>query len=91
MSLFCRNPRAMDSYSMLRLGGSPHIKQLIINGDINDLDSLSHHIIAQMKTKFFTPPLNGILGLKELNGWSPIVIPDKETLVTDSGKIEGFG
>ncbi|CAG2120825.1 unnamed protein product, partial [Medioppia subpectinata] len=68
-------------------GGDLAVKQLITNGDVDDLDSHSHQILWRQKAEFFPTPLKGILGLKELNGWSSLTIPDKETIVTDSGKL----
>ncbi|XP_035214314.1 chromatin-remodeling ATPase INO80-like isoform X2 [Stegodyphus dumicola] len=37
---------------------------------------------------FHPPPLGGISAIRSQNGWSKIVIPCKETLVTDSGKLQ---
>ncbi|XP_021956408.1 chromatin-remodeling ATPase INO80 isoform X2 [Folsomia candida] len=37
---------------------------------------------------FFEPPVvGGLLGLGNVHGWSDILMPDKERLVTDSGKL----
>ncbi|GIY61515.1 chromatin-remodeling ATPase INO80 [Caerostris darwini] len=43
----------------------------------------------KLKQAVFHPqPLGGINALRPINGWSKIVIPEKETIVTDSGKLQ---
>lgn len=36
---------------------------------------------------FHPPPVGGLMGIAPLHGWSNINIPDKQTLVTDAGKL----
>ncbi|KAJ8926846.1 hypothetical protein NQ314_020697 [Rhamnusium bicolor] len=36
---------------------------------------------------FYPQPFSCVDNVRPVNGWSNIVIPDKETLVTDSGKL----
>ncbi|GBO26396.1 DNA helicase INO80 [Araneus ventricosus] len=44
---------------------------------------------ARLKQSLFHPqPVGGISAVRPPNGWSKIVIPDKETIVTDSGKLQ---
>ncbi|GFS53061.1 chromatin-remodeling ATPase INO80 [Nephila pilipes] len=40
------------------------------------------------QTSFHPQPLGGINAIRLQNGWSKIVIPAKETIVTDSGKLQ---
>ncbi|CAL1282320.1 unnamed protein product [Larinioides sclopetarius] len=44
---------------------------------------------ARLKQSLYHPqPAGGISAVRPLNGWSKIVIPAKETIVTDSGKLQ---
>lgn len=88
--LFCSNERAMRSYNVHKLGGSYAINHLLSHGDIDKLELNAHQVIESQKTRFFPSPLKGLLGCKQINGWSSILIPDKETLVTDSGKLKAL-
>lgn len=41
----------------------------------------------KQEPSFQCPPPVGLLSLRPITGWSSIVIPDKQTLVTDAGKL----
>lgn len=43
--------------------------------------------IAQTSTTFSVEPQGGISACTPINGWSNIIVPDKQTLVTDAGKL----
>ena len=75
-TIFCRNSRA-EQRSLVRLGSSPLVKRLILIGDLSE----------ELKTQFSHVSPKGLSRLKPLSGWSPIVLPDRGTLVSDSGKL----
>ncbi|CAH0562051.1 unnamed protein product [Brassicogethes aeneus] len=81
ISLYCYSRRA--AWGLIR-----HIEDYSFN-------SLNHYwskatgnqFVYRPAEKFYPQPANCIDIIRPLNGWSSIAIPDKETLVTDSGKL----
>lgn len=49
-------------------------------------ENSSFHI-SQMTSTFSVEPRGGISACTPINGWSNIIVPDKQTLVTDAGKL----
>ncbi|XP_050471357.1 chromatin-remodeling ATPase INO80 [Bombus huntii] len=43
--------------------------------------------LTQMTSTFSVEPHGGISACTPINGWSNIIVPDKQTLVTDAGKL----
>ncbi|XP_028398663.1 chromatin-remodeling ATPase INO80-like [Dendronephthya gigantea] len=50
--------------------------------------ALDHEYLEQRKHEFFPQPLGGFVGMDPKGGWSHIQIPDREILITDSGKMK---
>ncbi|CAB3990408.1 DNA helicase INO80-like [Paramuricea clavata] len=50
--------------------------------------ALDHEYLKQRKHLFFPQPLGGFVGMDPKGGWSHIQIPDREILITDSGKMK---
>lgn len=87
IDVYCNDQKALRWYHFEKLGGSQSINNLVLHGDIDNINAYPHQIINYYNRLFRPPNLRGIIGLRQPNGWSSIVIPDKETLVTDSGKL----
>ncbi|XP_019627273.1 PREDICTED: DNA helicase INO80-like [Branchiostoma belcheri] len=70
-------------YDLLRqqLGGAPEARPTVLHGSPE-----SHHQ-HQAGGWLFPPPAGGLAAVELAWGWSNIQIPDKEVLVTDSGKL----
>ncbi|KAI8484720.1 putative DNA helicase ino80 [Branchiostoma belcheri] len=70
-------------YDLLRqqLGGAPDARPTVLHGSPE-----SHHQ-HQAGGWLFPPPAGGLAAVELSWGWSNIQIPDKEVLVTDSGKL----
>ena len=83
----CYKQRAGQWQYLLNFGGNPFIQRLFNHGNVKSLDLHSHLVLKLQDTYFFPQKLGGLLGLNANNGWSPILIPNKETLVSDSGKL----
>ncbi|XP_076314264.1 chromatin-remodeling ATPase INO80-like isoform X1 [Tachypleus tridentatus] len=45
-------------------------------------------LVRQAANQFNPLPPGGLFSIQPMDGWSHILIPDKETLVTDSGKLD---
>uniref|UniRef100_A0A646QDS9 Chromatin-remodeling ATPase INO80 n=1 Tax=Hemiscolopendra marginata TaxID=943146 RepID=A0A646QDS9_9MYRI len=79
---YCSDRSAAWCQTQFRLGGTPSNFQTLIYGS-------PQNAINYVKSRhYFTPPaIGGFIASRPPHGWSLTVIPDKETLVTDSGKL----
>ncbi|XP_042901468.1 chromatin-remodeling ATPase INO80 isoform X1 [Parasteatoda tepidariorum] len=71
-------------FSRNKLCGSVQALRTILYGS-PDLTAVK---VKMQSVMFHPPPLGGINAIRLQNGWSKIIIADKETLVTDSGKLQ---
>ncbi|XP_067097346.1 chromatin-remodeling ATPase INO80 isoform X1 [Osmerus mordax] len=82
MDRYCDDRSAEYDWRMVRGGGSVAAKQCFLYG--------SPDLAADWSTRansFFAQSPGGTMALYPRHGWSYIRIPDKETLITDSGKL----
>ncbi|XP_059578971.1 chromatin-remodeling ATPase INO80 isoform X3 [Alligator mississippiensis] len=82
LDFYCNDQSAEYERKALKEGGSLEAKQCVLNG--------SPELAAdwqKQSSQFFPEYPGGLLGIRPQNGWSFIRIPDKESLITDSGKL----
>lgn len=78
----CNMGRALRWWSSVQACGSPLALRWWQSGSADEHSALRD-------TQPFRPvPLGGLASAKPSTGWSHICIPDKESLVTDSGKLQ---
>ncbi|XP_033124320.1 chromatin-remodeling ATPase INO80-like, partial [Anneissia japonica] len=78
---FCSDRSAAYDDLGAKLGGNPLTRLCLEYGSVE--------LAMQVMSRPFFPPLEGGLGaIKPTNGWSHIQIPDKESMVCDSGKLQ---
>uniref|UniRef100_A0A8C8SWV8 Chromatin-remodeling ATPase INO80 n=1 Tax=Pelusios castaneus TaxID=367368 RepID=A0A8C8SWV8_9SAUR len=82
LDFYCNDKSAEYEHRALKEGGSHEAKQCILNG----APELAADCLKQC-SQFFPEYPGGLLGVRPQNGWSFIRIPDKESLITDSGKL----
>ncbi|KAM9294223.1 chromatin-remodeling ATPase INO80 [Gastrophryne carolinensis] len=79
---YCSDRSAEYERQILRGGGPPEAKQCFLYG--------APELYADWtlrNNQFFPESSGGLLAMKPWRGWSFIRIPDKESLITDSGKL----
>ncbi|XP_029454455.1 chromatin-remodeling ATPase INO80 isoform X1 [Rhinatrema bivittatum] len=82
MESYCNDRTAEYERRALKEGGCLAAKQCMMNG--------SPELAADWTNRrfqFFPEFTGGLLAVRPQNGWSFIRIPDKESLITDSGKL----
>uniref|UniRef100_A0A7M4G3E2 Chromatin-remodeling ATPase INO80 n=1 Tax=Crocodylus porosus TaxID=8502 RepID=A0A7M4G3E2_CROPO len=82
LDFYCNDRSAEYERKALKEGGSLEAKQCVLNG--------SPELAAdwqKQSSQFFPEYPGGLLRIRPQNGWSFIRIPDKESLITDSGKL----
>ncbi|OXB61156.1 hypothetical protein ASZ78_008440 [Callipepla squamata] len=85
LEFYCNDRSAEYERRALREGGSLEAKQCVVNG--------APELAAdwqKQSSQFFPEYPGGLLGIRPQNGWSFIRIPDKESLITDSGKLHAL-
>uniref|UniRef100_A0A8C9FXL4 Chromatin-remodeling ATPase INO80 n=1 Tax=Pavo cristatus TaxID=9049 RepID=A0A8C9FXL4_PAVCR len=85
LEFYCNDRSAEYERRALREGGSLEAKQCLVNG--------APELAAdwqKQSSQFFPEYPGGLLGIRPQNGWSFIRIPDKESLITDSGKLHAL-
>ncbi|NWU91381.1 INO80 ATPase, partial [Upupa epops] len=85
LELYCNDRSAEHECRSLREGGSLEAKQCVVHGS----PELAADWMKQ-RFQFFPECPGGLLGIRPQNGWSFIRIPDKESLITDSGKLHAL-
>ncbi|XP_066464735.1 chromatin-remodeling ATPase INO80 [Eleutherodactylus coqui] len=79
---FCSDRSAEYERQMLRNGGGQEVSKLLVFG------APEHHGDWVLRdSQFFPKNPCGLLAIRPYHGWSFIRIPDKESLITDSGKL----
>nr|XP_032821163.1 chromatin-remodeling ATPase INO80 [Petromyzon marinus]XP_032821164.1 chromatin-remodeling ATPase INO80 [Petromyzon marinus] len=68
-------------FERLEAGGAVEQQALLFGSPVRAVQARRPH------DSFFPSPLAGLHAIAPLHGWSFIRIPDKETLITDSGKL----
>lgn len=84
LNVYCPDRSAEWWISRNKLCGSVQAFRMLMYGS-PDCTSSKLKYQSQM---FSSDTLGGIYGIHPANGWSGIVIPGKETVVTDSGKLQ---
>uniref|UniRef100_T1IPW9 Chromatin-remodeling ATPase INO80 n=1 Tax=Strigamia maritima TaxID=126957 RepID=T1IPW9_STRMM len=79
---YCSDKSATLWQKRLQLTGNPDTFNVIKSGKQENFDQ------HESRRQFTTVSMGGLAGSYPQHGWSQIVVPDKETLVTDSGKLE---
>ncbi|XP_026520374.1 chromatin-remodeling ATPase INO80 [Notechis scutatus] len=82
LDFYCNDGSAEYERKALKEGGTLDAKQCVFYG----APELATSWLKRCSRLFPEAP-GGLLGLKPPNGWSFIRIPDKESLITDSGKL----
>ncbi|NWI17988.1 INO80 ATPase, partial [Crypturellus soui] len=82
LEFYCNDRSAEYERRALKEGGSLEAKQCVLHG----APELAADWVKQ-SSRFFPECPGGLLGITPQNGWSFIRIPDKESLITDSGKL----
>ncbi|KAL8169413.1 UNVERIFIED_CONTAM: putative DNA helicase ino80 [Gekko kuhli] len=82
LDFYCNDRSAEYERRALKDGGSLKAKQCILHG----APELAAGWLKRC-SQFFPEYPGGLLGIRPQNGWSFIRIPDKESLITDSGKL----
>ncbi|KFP05937.1 DNA helicase INO80 [Calypte anna] len=85
LEFYCNDRSAEYERRALKEGGSLEAKQCVLNG----APELAAAWLKQ-SSQFFPESPGGLLGIRPQNGWSFIRIPDKESLITDSGKLHAL-
>ncbi|PKU34865.1 hypothetical protein llap_14831 [Limosa lapponica baueri] len=85
LEFYCNDRSAEYERRALREGGSLEAKQCVLHG----APELAAEWLKQC-SQFFPEYPGGLLGIRPQNGWSFIRIPDKESLITDSGKLHAL-
>ncbi|XP_076200724.1 chromatin-remodeling ATPase INO80 [Aptenodytes patagonicus] len=85
LEFYCNDRSAEYERRALKEGGSLEAKQCVLNG----APELAADWLKQC-SQFFPEYPGGLLGIRPQNGWSFIRIPDKESLITDSGKLHAL-
>ncbi|NXC75251.1 INO80 ATPase, partial [Anhinga anhinga] len=85
LEFYCNDRSAEYERRALKEGGSLEAKQCVLNG----APELAADWLKQ-SSQFFPEYPGGLLGIRPQNGWSFIRIPDKESLITDSGKLHAL-
>ncbi|XP_025921589.1 chromatin-remodeling ATPase INO80 [Apteryx mantelli] len=85
LEFYCNDQSAEYERRALKEGGSLEAKQCVLNG----APELAADWLKQC-SQFFPEYPGGLLGIRPQNGWSFIRIPDKESLITDSGKLHAL-
>ncbi|KTG02378.1 hypothetical protein cypCar_00015022 [Cyprinus carpio] len=82
MERYCADRSAEYEWRLIRDGGSLIAKQCFLYGSPELACAW-----AQCSQAFLPQSPGGIMALQQRHGWSFIRIPDKESLITDSGKL----
>ncbi|NWR75022.1 INO80 ATPase, partial [Centropus unirufus] len=85
LEFYCNDRSAEYECRALKEGGSLEAKQCVLHG----APELAAEWLKQC-SQFFPEHPGGLLGIRPQNGWSFIRIPDKESLITDSGKLHAL-
>ncbi|NXQ88300.1 INO80 ATPase, partial [Nyctibius grandis] len=85
LEFYCNDRSAEYERRALKEGGSLEAKQCVLHG----APELAADWLKQC-SQFFPEYPGGLLGIRPQNGWSFIRIPDKESLITDSGKLHAL-
>ncbi|XP_061853970.1 chromatin-remodeling ATPase INO80 isoform X2 [Colius striatus] len=85
LEFYCNDRSAEYERRALKEGGSLAAKQCVLHGS----PDLAAEWLKQC-SQFFPEHPGGLLGIRPQNGWSFIRIPDKESLITDSGKLHAL-
>ncbi|NXX76969.1 INO80 ATPase, partial [Urocolius indicus] len=85
LEFYCNDRSAEYERRALKEGGSLAAKQCVLHGS----PDLAADWLKQC-SQFFPEHPGGLLGIRPQNGWSFIRIPDKESLITDSGKLHAL-
>ncbi|XP_053801201.1 chromatin-remodeling ATPase INO80 isoform X2 [Vidua chalybeata] len=85
LEFYCNDRSAEYERRALREGGSLEAKQCVLHGS----PELAADWLKQC-SQFFPEHPGGLLGIRPQYGWSFIRIPDKESLITDSGKLHAL-
>ncbi|XP_041430299.1 chromatin-remodeling ATPase INO80-like isoform X2 [Xenopus laevis] len=82
LDIYCNDRSAEYERREFREGGGPIARQCLMFGAPElYADWPLRHV------KFFPASPGGLMAIRPRNGWSYIRIPDKESLITDSGKL----
>uniref|UniRef100_A0A672Q5T3 Chromatin-remodeling ATPase INO80 n=1 Tax=Sinocyclocheilus grahami TaxID=75366 RepID=A0A672Q5T3_SINGR len=82
MERYCADRSAEYEWRLIRDGGSLIAKQCFLYGSPELACAW-----AQRSRAFLPQSPGGVMALQQRHGWSFIRIPDKESLITDSGKL----
>ncbi|KAK7150298.1 hypothetical protein R3I93_011523 [Phoxinus phoxinus] len=82
MERYCPDRSAEYEWRLIRDGGSLIAKQCFLYGSPELARAW-----AQRSQAFLPQSPGGVMALQQRHGWSFIRIPDKESLITDSGKL----
>uniref|UniRef100_A0A8D0L1P9 Chromatin-remodeling ATPase INO80 n=1 Tax=Sphenodon punctatus TaxID=8508 RepID=A0A8D0L1P9_SPHPU len=82
LDFYCNDQSAEYERRAFKEGGSLEAKQCVLHG----APELAADWLKQC-SRFFPEYPGGLLGVRPQNGWSFVRIPDKESLITDSGKL----
>uniref|UniRef100_A0A673NI14 Chromatin-remodeling ATPase INO80 n=1 Tax=Sinocyclocheilus rhinocerous TaxID=307959 RepID=A0A673NI14_9TELE len=82
MERYCADRSAEYEWRLIRDGGSLIVKQCFLYGSPELACAW-----AQRSQAFVPQSPGGVMALQQRHGWSFIRIPDKESLITDSGKL----
>lgn len=82
MERYCADRSAEYEWRLIRDGGSLIAKQCFLYGSPELAFAW-----AQRSKAFLPQSPGGVMALQQRHGWSFIRIPDKESLITDSGKL----
>uniref|UniRef100_A0A673LZ29 Chromatin-remodeling ATPase INO80 n=1 Tax=Sinocyclocheilus rhinocerous TaxID=307959 RepID=A0A673LZ29_9TELE len=82
MERYCADRSAEYEWRLIRDGGSLIAKQCFLYGSPELACAW-----AQRSQAFLPQSPGGVMALQQRHGWSFIRIPDKESLITDSGKL----
>ncbi|RWS17785.1 DNA helicase INO80-like isoform X2 [Dinothrombium tinctorium] len=86
--VYTYDSKASKWQQLQTLGGNPLLNSVLNHGNLDLAHTHPHKFLQLRNALFFPNPVYGLLGLYQGNGWSPISIPDKESLVNDSGKLK---
>ncbi|KAG2457438.1 INO80 ATPase, partial [Polypterus senegalus] len=82
MEQYCNDRSAEYEWAAMKEGGNFMAKQCFLYGD----PALATNRVGRLP-EFFPESPGGVMAINPRHGWSFIKIPDKESLITDSGKL----
>ncbi|EZA60837.1 Putative DNA helicase INO80 complex-like protein [Ooceraea biroi] len=85
--LYVSNSSAACAWKRHEECGGPFGQRLLWLGCERALSDETSGVHAGQTLKFCYQPQGGLSACAPVNGWSHIIVPDKQTLVTDAGKL----